>query len=571
MARLPAGSRDPRRRSGKPAPAEREVPIGSSPSAQSHTALAREVREGASQLRHAEEQFRTLVENLPDVIARFDAQLRHLYVSPAIERVTGRPVEDFLGRTNEEVGMPSELLAEWNAALLRIFATGQAERLEFSFPALEGRRHFDWRLVPELGHDGKVESVLSVARDITDRRLAYDAEKRARFVAESLREATVALTRSLDRETVLTTLLDRLQRLVPFDRAAVMLVEEAARVSLRTIFDGSRVVSLKPAERMEIDLGAHPLVQRILTSGKAVRVSDMRAHPGWSLPTDGAAEASWMGVPLFARGDVAGLFALSKREAGYFNEEHVQLAEALSSQASVAVENAVLFEQMQASTLRMQSLSRRLVDAQETERRHIARELHDEAGQSLISLRFGLRLLQRELDEGASVQARVTDLMAGTDAVIDGLHRLASDLRPASLDHLGLAAALRQYARSAGSRFGLSVRFKARGFSDERLPSPVETALYRVVQEAMTNVARHARASRVDILAEQRGDRVTVMIEDDGVGFDPDRIQSGDHVGLLGLKERAEALGGSLSIESAPGAGTTIVVEVSRADPHRDR
>ena len=99
----------------------------------------------------------------------------------------------------------------------------------------------------------------------------------------------------------------------------------------------------------------------------------------------------------------------------------------------------------------------------------------------------------------------------------------------------------------------------------------METALYRVVQEAMTNVARHARATRVDVLAERRGDRVLVMVEDDGVGFEPDRVQRGDHFGLLGMRERAEALGGTLTVESAPGAGTTIVVEVASADPHPDR
>ena len=411
---------------------------------------------------------------------------------------------------------------------------------------------------------------LSAARDATDRGLADEAERRARTLSDALREATVVLTRSLDRETVLVTLLDRLRGMVPFDRASVMLVEEA-RVSVRAVFDGDRIVPLTPEVRVEFDPTDHPIVHRILTTGTAVLIADVRVHPDWSLPTDRSAEASWMGVPLFARGDVAGLLSLSKREAGYFNDEHVRLAEAMSSQASVAVENAVLFEQMQASTERMQSLSRRLVEVQESERRHIARELHDEAGQALVSLRYGLRLLEREIDEGASVTGRVAELMQRTDAVIDGLHRLAADLRPASLDYLGLEAALRQYSRSAASKFGLEVHFKARGFTGERLPAAVETALYRVVQEAMTNVVRHARATRVDVLVEHRGARVLVMVEDDGVGFEPDRVQRGDHFGLLGLRERAEALGGTLTIESTPGAGATIVVEVASADPHPDR
>lgn len=534
-------------------------------------ALERVVSESATQLRQTEKTFKTLVENLPDVIARFDPDLRHLYVSPAVERATGRPSEDYVGRTNREVGMSSELIDEWDAALRRVFETGRAEKLEFAFPSPDGLRHFDCNLVPEHAPDGAIPSVLSVARDVTDRWLAYEAERRARTIADALRETTTVLTRSLDRETVLATLLDCLRRLVPFDRARVMLVDEASRVSVRAIFDGNRVVPLAAEDRPEFQATDHPILHGILTTGTAVLIPDVRDRPDWSLPTDHASEACWMGVPLFARGDVTGLFSLSKREPGYFNEEHVRLAEVMSSQASVAVENAVLFEQMQASTLRMQALSRRLVDAQESERRHIARELHDEAGQALASMRYGLRLLEREIDEGGSVTERVAELMQRTDAIIDGLHRLAADLRPASLDHLGLEAALRQYSRSAGSKFGLDVHFKARGFTSDRLPMAVETGLYRVVQEAVTNVVRHARATRIDVFVEHRGDRVMVMIEDDGVGFEPDQVKRGDHFGLLGLRERAEALGGTLTLESAPGAGTTIVVEVASADPHPDR
>ena len=534
--------------------------------------LRQQVHAHSAQLHQAEEKFRTLVENLPDIIARFDADLRHLYVSPSVQQITGRPPEEFVGRTNQDLGMAPELVREWDAALHKAFATGQPGRLEFAYPAQDGGvRYFDCRLVPELGPGGAIPSVLSVARDVTDRWIAYEAEQHARYVADALREATVVLTRSLDRETVLVTLLDRLRRMVPFDRARVMLLEEASRLSVRAEFDGDSVVRLPPEVRSVFDPTDHPIVNGILTTGTAVLISDVRAHPDWSLPTDRASEASWMGVPLFARGDVAGLFSLSKRQAGYFNEEHVKLAEAMSSQASVAVENAVLFEQMQASAARMQSLSRRLVEVQEDERRSIARELHDEAGQSLVSLRIGLRLLEREIDGGGSVTGLVADLMQRTDAVIDGLHRLAADLRPPSLDYLGLEAALRQYSRSIGAKFDLAVRFKARGFTAERLPTAVETALYRVVQEAITNVVRHAHATRIDVLTERHGDRVRVMVEDDGVGFEPKRVRGGDHFGLLGMRERAESLGGTMTVESSPGVGTTVVVEVPCADPHPDR
>ena len=534
-------------------------------------ALEREVRQGSTQLRQAEQTFRTLVENLPDIVARFDRDLRNLYVSPVVQRLTDRPAESFLGRTNRELGLPPELADPWDAALRRVFTTGLPEQIELPFPTADGPRRFDCRLVPERAADGEISSVLAVARDVTDRWLAYEAEARARFVAEALREATVALTRSLDRETVLATLLERLGQIVPFDRGRVMLIEGSSRISVRAVFDGDRVVPLGPGAREELDPAAHPILHEILLKGAAILVPDVRARPDWSLPTDRLSELCWMGVPLFARGDVAGLFSLSKREPGYFNEEHVKLAEAMSSQASVAVENAILYEQMQASTERMQGLSRRLVEVQENERRQIARELHDEAGQALVSLRLGLRLLEREIDQGGGAGIRVAELVSRTDAVIEGLHRLAADLRPASLDHLGLEAALRQFLASAGVGLGLVIRFKARGFAEVRLPTAVETALYRVAQEAVTNVVRHARATRVDVLAEHRGEWVRLMVEDDGVGFDPDGAWPEDSIGLVGMKERAEALGGSLTIESVAGRGTTVVVEVPSADPNPDR
>ena len=538
----------------------------------SRTALEKEVHAGAAQLWRSEGHFRALVENLPDVVARFDRHLRYIYVSPTMRRLSSRPAADFPGRTNSEMDLPAEVARRWDAALQRVFVTGRPEMVELEFPGPDaGLQYFDCRLVPERGPGGAIQSVLSVARDVTERWLALEAEKRARTVSDALRETTVLLNRSLDRESVMAMLLDCLRRLVPFDRAQVMLREDGSRVSIRAIFDGSRVVPFARDGRVAFDSAEHSIVNDILTTGTAVLIPDIRNRPDWSLPTDHTSEVSWMGIPLFSRGDVNGLFSLSKSEPDYFNEEHVRLAEAMSSQASVAVENSVLFEQMQASTIRLKALSRRLVEVQEDERRHIARELHDEAGQALVSLRYGLRLLERQSEAGEIVTERVAELVQRTDAVIDGLHRLAADLRPASLDHLGLEAALRQFSRTAGSGPGLVVRYKSRGFSDERFPPALETALYRVVQEAMTNVVRHAKATRVDIFAENRGDRIMVMVEDDGVGFDQDGLRSERSFGLLGMAERAEALGGKLTVESSPGVGTTIVVEVPIVHPHSDR
>jgi signal transduction histidine kinase len=404
----------------------------------------------------------------------------------------------------------------------------------------------------------------------SDRELTPEAEQRA-STAEALREATVRFTRSLDPETVLATLLDCVRRLVPCDHAEVMLLGEPDRLTTNVVFDGRRVIPLPAGERPTLDAAEHAMLRDVLATGAAVMLPDVGAEGSWSLLAATAADASWMAVPLVARGVASGLVTLSRSAPGTFAAEDLRVVEVLAAEASLAVDNAVLSEEVKASKARLQTVSRRLVEAQERERRHIARELHDEAGQALASLRFGLRLLEKEAGEGEPVTARIAELLRTTDAVIDGLHRLAADLRPASLDYLGLEAALRQYTRAIASTYGLAVRFKSRGFAAERLPAAVETALFRVVQEAVTNVVRHARANRVDVLLEHRGARVLAMIEDDGIGFEPESAQSGERFGLLGLRERAEILDGSLTVESAPGSGTTVVVEVASADPYPDR
>jgi signal transduction histidine kinase len=151
------------------------------------------------------------------------------------------------------------------------------------------------------------------------------------------------------------------------------------------------------------------------------------------------------------------------------------------------------------------------------------------------------------------------------NGVIENLHRMAMSLRPASLDHVGLVAALRQHVEAIGEKHGIQASFRSSGVI-ERLPANVETILYRTVQEALTNVVRHARATRVDVVMTVREDKLVVLVEDDGVGFDPETVSTEDHLGLFGIRERSEMIGATLVVESAPGKGTTIMLEVGYAD-----
>jgi signal transduction histidine kinase len=228
-------------------------------------------------------------------------------------------------------------------------------------------------------------------------------------------------------------------------------------------------------------------------------------------------------------------------------------------------------EEVRQRNRELATLSRRLVEVQESERQYISRELHDETGQALTSLMLRLGLLERDLQSGLPVAGRVAELKRTVDEVLEGLHGLASDLRPASLDHVGLVPALRQYTERLAERHHLVVDFSAIGLQEERLPPPIEITIYRIVQEALVNVVRHAQATHADVIIERRADHVRILIEDNGVGFEPTRALESGRLGLLGIRERAETLGGQLVIDSVPGTGTTLLVEVPYERAHPDR
>ena len=211
-------------------------------------------------------------------------------------------------------------------------------------------------------------------------------------------------------------------------------------------------------------------------------------------------------------------------------------------------------------------LLRRLVSAQEEERRRIARELHDQLGPYPTALLLGLKRLKESGQNPAAVEEGVGELMRLADHLGQELHRLAWELRPAALDDLGLHTALANYVEEWSARFRIAADFHSNGLLERRLPPQVEIALYRIVQEALTNVSKHAGARRVSVITEYRQGRLLAVVEDDGRGFNLAEVfgaaAARRRLGLIGMRERARMLGGEVEIESAPGSGTTLYVRV---------
>jgi len=225
-------------------------------------------------------------------------------------------------------------------------------------------------------------------------------------------------------------------------------------------------------------------------------------------------------------------------------------------------ESTRLLEEARGYQSRLRQLSTQVLTAQEEERKRIARDLHDDTAQALTSLLVRLRLLERSTEE-RGMQEALQELRQLTSSTLEGVRRLALALRPSALDDLGLAAAVQAYIKDLCQRWPLSVHFVVSG-RQRRLPAAIELALYRVVQEALTNVAKHSAAAEAKVALNWQRMAVTVTVEDQGRGFDSEEIMNSRDrgLGLFGMQERLALVGGTLTIDSSPGQGTRVMARI---------
>jgi signal transduction histidine kinase len=269
-------------------------------------------------------------------------------------------------------------------------------------------------------------------------------------------------------------------------------------------------------------------------------------------------------LPIKSRNKLQGILITLGSEPHPANERTEALLMAVCNQLGTAVDNASLWEELKRKEAIRARLLAQTVTAQEQERERISRELHDETGQALTALLVQLKVLERLPDINA-VSALAHDLRELVVQTLEEVRRLARDLRPSTLDDLGLVPTLEWYVKAYRQKTSLNVEFIVNVPDRLRLPRLTELILYRVVQEALTNVARHARASYVRIELEQRNDTVRLTVKDDGCGFDVAKTLDSQErsLGLLGMHERVELIGATLQLESIPGKGTCVQVEVS--------
>ena len=378
--------------------------------------------------------------------------------------------------------------------------------------------------------------MLNVSVDVDDRRRA-------------LVEAGIAITSELSLDAVLLTLLRIAAELTGARYSALGVIDRSGGGLERFVTHGLDDEARAAIGDVPRGLG---ILGVLIEDARPLRLDDLTRDPrSVGFPPNHPPMHSFLGVPVMTRGVAFGnLYLAEKQPAGPFTEEDEETVTLLAAQAAVAIENA--------GSVQRDAL-RRAVQAQEVERRRLARELHDETGQALTSILLGLAAVERsESAEAAhAAAAALRELVVET---LQNVRRLAVELRPSALDDFGLEPALRRLGQTVREGGLLDVQVEAR-LGAQRLPADVETALYRIVQEALTNVVKHAQARHVSIVLTRKQESVLVMIEDDGRGFDPTK-PSVEGLGLQGMRERVELLDGTFQIEAARRTGTTLIVEL---------
>jgi signal transduction histidine kinase/PAS domain-containing protein len=284
-------------------------------------------------------------------------------------------------------------------------------------------------------------------------------------------------------------------------------------------------------------------------------------HPEWQ---------SFVGVPVVVGEEAYGAFGLFRQAPRTFGSDEVTFLKALAQVMRTAVQNAHLFENVTHSREQLRRIARRVFTTQESERQRISRELHDEAGQALTGLKIHLQMVLGTLNQVANnvqtalfdeVREQIGTAVALSQTTLDHIRTLAHDLRPAALSNLGLNAALQAFCRDFARLTQLNINYSSQPAAD--LPEAVEIGLYRFLQEALTNVARHTQAEMVQVQLQYDRRTISLTVADDGLGFDVSatmsNIQHTGGIGLAGMKERVESVGGHLTITSEPGKGTLLV------------
>lgn len=515
-----------------------------------------------------ETHFRAFVESSPDAIA-IQCVDELVYVNPACVELFGfQQPNDVVGRSLWEF-LPARYRSIIEKRCRQLDPDGSsAYPIEIELTRVDGQSINVELTAISIQYRGK-PALQAVLHDITARKLVEDQIRQRNVELEALNAIAATVSQSLELEKILDDALEGVVnlRILGEEAQGMIFLHEETRDTLY-------LAAHRGAAEDHPCLQKPPRIGECLC-GLAVKMGEPIISE--DCYTDERHARCWekmpphkdVCIPLKVRGNVLGVMDVRLSASKSVGENVVRLLSSVAGQIGVAIENARLFEAVRQQSERLRMLSGRIAEAEDAERRRIARQLHDQAGESLTALGINLGIMDRHLAESddSKLQDYVGDSLNLVDQATDRIRNLMSELRPPMLDDSGLVATLRWYGRRFSDRAGIEVAVTGQEPAP-RLSARSEAALFRIAVETLTNVAKHAGASLVSIDVAFDEEIFTMVICDDGVGFDVEqtlRVHEDRGWGLLTMLERAESIGGRFWIESSPeGGGTRVVTEVPR-------
>jgi len=506
------------------------------------------------------EYIRCIVNGTQDQVMVIDRDYRITDVNTAFLRQVGRTRGEVIGQRCYEVvyqlGEPRPDL-EVVCPLHQVWEMGEPIRRTHVLRNQEGKQfHFHVSAFPVHDEQGQVAQLIAICHDATAQR-QLEAKMAAIY--------TVGQELVLSREVawIAQVVVNAAKQVLEFQVCHLWLIDEEKRgLACQTHAPAEELpqVSWLPLE------DSRGITVAVARSGEAIYLPDVSRDPRYvSVHPQTRSELC---VPLKIRERIIGVLNAESEKLDAFSPDDQQLLSVLADQAALAIENARLFETVTQQREQLRTLAVRLTEAEETERQRLARELHDQVGRNLTALSINLSFMRMQMSEKTAdvVYSRLDDSLAIIGQTAECIRNVMADLRPPVLDNHGIIAALRWYGAQVASRSGVAITVQGEE-PVPRLAPLAETALFRIAQEALTNVIKHAQATQVTINLEPDGRTVRLTVADNGLGFDPAHLAvPEDHRGwgLLSVAERARAVGGYCCVESRPGRGTRVVAEVPR-------
>ena len=450
-----------------------------------------------------------------------------------------------------------------------VIATGKPARTThmhvYDFKGIEQRHYLDIIAAPILGNNGSVTHIVELLRDVSESKYLELELSDAHRNLLSLNKIANIVTRSLNLDTVLSNALDKSLEILKAKTGGIMLWDENKQHYRYHVYRGfsSKYVKDATCRRGEGISGT------VAKTGKSLLLADISESDRTKYKDLIKAEGlkGFVSVPLITKDKILGVLNISSRDNRHFSSQDIDILTNISSHVAIAIENARLHQQVQYQDQIRGELLNQLYSIQEEERKRIARELHDETTQSLAALAANLEAIALSTTtKDKELKTKLKSLQDLTISIIDGTHKLIYELRPTMLDDLGLASAVRAYAKQELKNANIALTLKITG-KEKRLTPRLESTLYRVIQEAINNITRHSHATQCSISLEFKRKKVNVSITDNGHGFNSRRTfkvkDAPKGLGLLGMRERIELVNGSLNIESrANRKGTSVNIQI---------